>query len=179
MAGNPEPSDQGRPVIRLADSPADYEAFGRVCRDYVGWSRERYKDMPWFVEEVFGYQALDDELKVLALKYGPPNGRVMIAVVEGQVVAGGAYRTLSPGVCELKRLFVTDGARGLSLGRRLSDALMASARDDGFDLIRLDTGDRLAEAIAMYGSMGFRQIPPYQQYPERLMPHLVFMERNL
>ncbi|MDZ4321962.1 MAG: hypothetical protein U1A07_24550, partial [Phenylobacterium sp.] len=58
--------------IRLADSGADYEGFGGVCRLYVDWCRERYRDMPWFVEEVFGYQSLDDELKVLALKYGQP-----------------------------------------------------------------------------------------------------------
>ncbi|NBB14484.1 GNAT family N-acetyltransferase [Caulobacter sp. SLTY] len=166
-------------TIRLAESGADYEGFGAVCRLYVDWCRERYADMPWFVEEVFGYQALDEELKVLAVKYGPPNGRTMVVEMDGRIVAGGALRRLSDGVCELKRLYVGDAARGLGLGRKLSEALIALARQEGYGLMRLDTGDRLVEAISMYESMGFSHIAPYQEYPERLMPHLVSMEMAL
>ena len=166
-------------TLRLAATPADYDGFGQVCRQYVDWSRQRYGDMPWFVEEVFGYQSLDAELEVLAEKCGPPNGRTMIVDKDGRIVAGGAYRRLSDGVCELKRLYVTDAARGLGLGRSLSEALIASARQDGFGLMRLDTGDRLTEAIGMYRSMGFEPVAHYQEYPERLMPYLVFMERPL
>jgi GNAT superfamily N-acetyltransferase len=115
-------------TIRLAESSEDYEAFGRVCRQYVDWCRDRYGDMPWFVEEVFGYQSLDEELKVLAIKYGPPNGRTMVVSLGDQIVAGGAYRRKSDTVCELKRLYVTDSARGLGLGRKLSNALIALAQ---------------------------------------------------
>lgn len=167
------------PLIRQADDTADYEGFGGVCRLYVDWCRERYGDMPWFVEEVFGYQALEDELKVLAEKYGPPNGRTMVVQLDGKIVAGGAYRRLSADVCELKRLYVTDDARGLGVGRKLSNALISLAQHDGHGLMQLDTGDRLVEAISMYESMGFTHIAPYQTYPERLMPHLVFMEKRL
>lgn len=167
------------PQIRLAEGAADYAAFAEVCRAYLDWCRARYREMPWFVEEVFGHQAFDAELEVLAAKYGPPAGRTMIAVADGRVVAGGAYHAMEDGVCELKRLYVTDGARGLGLGRKLSEALVASARADGFRLIRLDTAHLLVEAIAMYESMGFQRIAPYRDYPDRLMPYLVFMERPL
>ena len=166
-------------AIRLAETPEDFEAFGQVCRQYVDWCRERYGDMPWFVEEVFGYQSLDEELKVLAVKYGPPDGRTMVVSLGDQIVAGGAYRRLSDTVCELKRLYVTDSARGLGLGRKLSSALIARSREDGYEVMRLDTGNRLEEAISMYASMGFSHIRPYQDYPERLMPYLVFMEKPL
>lgn len=165
--------------IRPAESGADYEGFGEVCRLYVDWCRERYGDMPWFVDEVFGHQALDDELKALAVKYGPPNGRMMVVEIGGQIVAGGAYRRLSADVCELKRLYVTDTARGLGIGRKLSNVLVSLAQQDGYGLMRLDTGDRFVEAISMYESMGFNHVAPYQEYPARLMPHLVFMEKPL
>lgn len=167
------------PVIRFAETAADYDAFGEVCRAYVDWCRERYRDMPWFVEEVFGHQSFDEELKALAAKYGPPAGRTLIAVADGKVVAGGAHHAMSDGICELKRLYVTDAARGLGLGRKLSNALIASARADGFNLIRLDTAHLLTEAIAMYDSMGFSRIAPYRDYPAHLAPYLVFMERPL
>jgi GNAT superfamily N-acetyltransferase len=167
------------PVIEEARSAADFAGFGEVCRSYVGWCRARYREMPWFVEQVFGYQALDEELKILAAKYGRPNGRTMIARIDGEIVAGGAYKTLSGDVCELKRLFVGENARGLGLGRRLLDALIAAACADGFTAMRLDTGHLMHEAIAMYKAAGFEAIAPYLTYPERLMPYLIFMERRL
>jgi GNAT superfamily N-acetyltransferase len=167
------------PVIEEARSAADFAGFGEVCRFYVDWCRTRYRDMPWFVEEVFGYQALDEELKILAAKYGPPNGRTMIARIDGQIVAGGAYKTLSGDICELKRLFVGENARGLGLGRKLLDALIASAKAEGFTAMRLDTGNLMKEAIAMYQAAGFEPIAPYLTYPDRLMPYLIFMEKRL
>jgi GNAT superfamily N-acetyltransferase len=166
-------------AIDEARSPADFAGFGHVCRAYVDWCRARYREMPWFVEEVFGYQSLDEELKILAVKYGPPNGRTMIARIDGEIVAGGAYKRLSADVCELKRLFVGEGARGLGLGRTLLEALIASAKAEGFAAMRLDTGNLMQEAIAMYKAAGFEAIAPYLTYPERLMPYLIFMEKKL
>ena len=166
-------------MIRLAETPEDYAGFSEVCRDYVGWCRRRYADLPWFIDEVFGYQDLEAELKVLAASYGPPRGRTLIATLEDRVVAGGAYRRTGDGVCELKRLYVTDAARGHGLGRQLTEALAASARADGFQRMQLDTGDRMTEALALYDRLGFQRIAPYHLYPERLMPYLVFMDRRL
>lgn len=166
-------------ILMTATSPADFGAFGGLCRDYVEWCRERYRDMPWFVEEVFGYQALEVELEGLAQKYGPPAGRTMLVRGDDGVVAGGAYRRLSDTVCELKRLYVANGAKGSGLGRKLSIALISAAKSDGYITMQLDTGNRLTEAVSMYESMGFNHIKPYQEYPERLMPHLVFMEKAL
>lgn len=171
--------ENGDVTIRLAESAANYAAFGRLCRSYLDWSRDRYRDMPWFVEEVFGYQSLDAELQILPEKYGPPKGRTMVAVLDGEIVGAGAWRRLSDTTCELKRLYVADGAKGHGLGRRLTETLMASARAEGFTLMQLDTGHLLKEAIALYETMGFRHIPPYQTYPDRLMPYLVFMEKAL
>jgi len=173
------PSTVAAPVIRFAIEPADFDAFGGVCRVYVEWCRRRYEDMPWFVEEVFGHQSLDEELRNLGLQYGPPAGRTIIAITDKSVVGGGAWRKHSETACELKRLYVTEVARGLGLGRRLCEALIDSASAEGFETMQLDTADRLTEAIAMYASMGFAPIAPYRDYPERLMLHLIFMAKTL
>lgn len=136
--------------------------------------------MPWFVEAVFGHQSLDEELAALSSSYAPPMGRLILAAdADGAIVAGGAWRRLSETVCEMKRLFVSNRARGLGLGRRLAEALVGSAREAGFAAMRLDTADRLTEAIAMYESMGFERMAPYRDYPVRLMAHLIFMETAL
>ena len=79
----------------------------------------------------------------------------------------------------MKRLFVPDRFRGKGHGRKLCEALIRSAKDEKFKLMRLDTGNLLTEAIALYESFGFRRCAPYNDYPEKLMPYIVFMEKPL
>jgi len=166
-------------TIRPAGTADDYGAFGELCRAYVDWCRERYAAVPWFVEAVFGHQSFDDEQRELPIKYGPPKGRVLLAELDGAVVACGAYHRLEAGVCEIKRLFVSEAARGHGLGRKLAEALMDAARAEGYTIARLDTAALLHEAIALYHGLGFKDRSPYLDYPERFAPHIIFMEREL
>ena len=64
------------------------------------------------------------------------------------MIGAGAYRDLGGGICEMKRLYVGEKFHGHGTGRALCEALIATARDDGFKLMRLDTGNLLKEAIA-------------------------------
>ena len=165
--------------ISAATTASDYEAFGGLVREYVDWCRERYQEHPWIVEEVFGHQSLDHELQSLAETYGPPRGKTLLAWRDGKACGGGAYRRLDDGTVEMKRLFISTRFQGKGTGRRLCDALIESVRAEGCSLIRLDTGNLFTEAIAMYKSIGFRNCPPHRHYPERLLPHLVFLELPL
>ena len=61
----------------------------------------------------------------------------------------------------------------------LADALINAARTDGYRLMRLDTGSLMTEAIDMYRKLGFRDCAPHCDYPETLLPYLVFMELPL
>jgi GNAT superfamily N-acetyltransferase len=163
-------------AVYVASNAGDYEAFAELVSGYVAWCRSRYADLEWVMEQIFGHQSLDGELAVLPMTYGPPIGKTLLARSGGQIGGCGAFRKLSDGSCEMKRLFVPDQFRGRGLGRRLCEALISSARDDGYELMKLDTGNRLTEAISMYQSMGFMACAPYQQYPSHLMPYIVFME---
>ena len=166
-------------IIRPAVSPGDWVAYAELCRAYVDWCRARYAHDSWFVNEVFGYQSIDEELRDLSIKYGPPKGKTLLIEKDGRIVGGGAWRRTSGSVCEMKRLYVTSSVGGQGLGRRLTTALIEAARAEGFARIQLDTGNLLNEAIAMYESLGFRHVAPYNVYPEKLMPYLVWMERDL
>jgi GNAT superfamily N-acetyltransferase len=165
--------------IFAATTAEDYAAFAGLVREYVAWTRARLADDAWFIDAVFGHQSLESEMKALPTTYGPPHGKVLLAAFGGEVHGGGAYRKLSGGICEMKRLFVLDRFRGQGTGRRLCKAIIASARNEGYRLMRLDTSRRLTEAIAMYRSFGFRECPPYRDYPENLMPYLLFLELPL
>lgn len=166
-------------LIRPAASAADYVAFAELCRAYVDWCRARYAHDTWFVNEVFGYQSIDEELQDLSVKYGPPKGKTLLIEKDGEIVGVGAWRGTTDRVCEMKRLYIATTAAGQGLGRRLTTALIEAARIEGFTRMQLDTGNLLKEAIAMYESLGFRHIAPYNSYPERLMPYLVWMELDL
>jgi ribosomal protein S18 acetylase RimI-like enzyme len=161
--------------IRLASSDADYAAFGVLVREYADWCRARFAQEAWMIELAFSHQSLDRELETLAAKYGPPGGKVFLARRDGEVVGCGAYRRHTD-FCEMKRLFVPDRFRGLGIGRKLSAAIIASAREEHFKVMRLDTAAQMSEAVALYEAMGFRRCAPYIDYPARLMPHMVFME---
>jgi GNAT superfamily N-acetyltransferase len=162
-----------------ATTAEHYQAFAGLVAQYLAWSRARYLDDVWFVEQVFGHQSLDSELQELPARYGPPNGRALLVSVDGEIAGAGAYRRLSETICEMKRLFVSDRFKGRGLGRKLCEALITSARAEQFTLMRLDTGNRLVEAIAMYKAVGFTPCAPYHEYPEALRPYLIFMELSL
>lgn len=166
-------------LIYTATTVDDYAAFATLVTEYVAWCRKRYAADVWFVETVFGYQSLDAELLTLAREYGPPNGKTLLANRDVQVVGAGAYRKLADDTCEMKRLYVGERFHGHGTGRKLCEALIESARADGFKVMQLDTSTLMTEAIAMYRSLGFRECARYREYPADLMPYLIFMELPL
>ena len=166
-------------VISPATTDADYDAFGTLIREYWEWLHERYADDPGLIQAVGSHQGLADELTALSTTYGPPAGWTLLARRGGEVTGAVAYRDMGDGGCEMKRLFVPDRHQGAGLGRRLCEALLSLATADGYRVMRLDTGKRNTEAIAMYESIGFRTVPPFHDYPADLMAYLIFMERPL
>jgi ribosomal protein S18 acetylase RimI-like enzyme len=165
--------------VIVAASDEDYEAFGALVREYWAWLQARYADLPGFIDSIAHHQALEDELSTLQETYGPPAGRVLLALRQGTTVGGIAYHDMGDGTCEMKRLFVPERFQGRGTGRLLCNALLLAATVDGFRLMRLDTGRQNDEAIRMYESLGFYECAPYREYPADLKSNLRFMERPL
>jgi putative acetyltransferase len=86
----------------------------------------------------------------------------------GRAVACIAYRFLAEdggGQCEMKRLYVRPAARGLRLGEALSKLVCDEARAAGYKLMKLDTLERLPDAVRLYARLGFRRTAAYCQNP--------------
>jgi putative acetyltransferase len=108
------------------------------------------------------FQGFDAELAALPGAYGPPRGILLLAPGRGCV----ALRPLDESTAEMKRLYVRPAARGSGVGRALARAVVSQARELGFSRVVLDTiAERMEQAVALYRSMGFREIPPYSAAP--------------
>lgn len=100
-----------------------------------------------------------------AEELAPPGGCMIIARFFGEPVGCGAIRTLEPGVGEIKRMWISSEARGSGVGRRLLAELERTAGARELHTIRLDTNGSLAEAIHLYRTSGYREIPAYNANP--------------
>lgn len=97
----------------------------------------------------------------------PPPQDLLVAVVayNGDAPVGcGALREAEPGVGEIKRMFVLPEARGQGAARRMLDALEAQGRLMGYSAIRLGSGLRQPEALALYESCGYCRMPLFGDY---------------
>jgi GNAT superfamily N-acetyltransferase len=124
------------------------------------------------------FQGFSEELASMPGKYAPPTGELLLARSgDGAAIGCVAMRpTQAPGLCEMKRLYVSPAARGLGLGKSLAEAIIASASRAGYREICLDTLPTMAEALSLYERLGFARIAPYYDTP---IVGTVFMARTL
>lgn len=123
------------------------------------------------------FQKFEDELAHLQSMYARPKGVLLLAKQDdGQTLGCVAVRPLEPSIAELKRMFVTEQARGSGTGRKLLQKALAISKDLGYNFIRLDTLSNMLPAIHLYREAGFYEIPAYCHNP---FDNAMFFEKKL
>jgi DNA-binding MarR family transcriptional regulator/GNAT superfamily N-acetyltransferase len=95
----------------------------------------------------------------------PPAGLFLVAYLNGEPVGCGAVKHHAGAPSEIKRMWVAESARGLGIARRLLSDLEADAIKRGATTTRLETNKHLVEAIAMYRSAGYVEVPAFNDEP--------------
>ncbi len=135
-----------------------------------------FREYQQFLDVDLCFQGFEQELATLPGKYASPQGTILLAEHNGKTAGCVAVRSLKNDICEMKRLYVKDEFRGLSVGRKLTEAIIQKAKQLGYKKMQLDTLQRLDRAVDLYAKLGFKKISPYYANP---LDEVVYWELEL
>jgi DNA-binding MarR family transcriptional regulator/GNAT superfamily N-acetyltransferase len=95
----------------------------------------------------------------------PPAGEFFVVYLHGQAVGCGAVKHHANAPAEIKRMWIAPSVRGLGVGRRLLERLEECARAGGARVAHIETGAVLGEAISLYRSTGWAEVPAFNEEP--------------
>lgn len=152
-----------------------------------------FKEYADELNENLCFQSFDEELVNPLHKYGRPNGSLFVAMYDTEMVGCVALTDITAKptshqatnevmkddgkkVCEMKRLYVKPTFRKHKIGDALVEKIITEARALEFDIMKLDTLEKLQPAIQLYLKHGFVMANAYYQNP---LPNVVYMQLNL
>jgi DNA-binding MarR family transcriptional regulator/GNAT superfamily N-acetyltransferase len=95
----------------------------------------------------------------------PPAGLFLVATLRDEPIGSGALKFHQKEPAEIKRMWVAESARGLGVGRRILGELEKHAAQHGARAVRLETNRTLVEAISLYRSAGYLEVPAFNDEP--------------
>ncbi|MBS0189352.1 MAG: GNAT family N-acetyltransferase [Planctomycetes bacterium] len=160
-----------------ASTASEVEAARSLFREYAA-------SIAHLCAESFAQQNLEAELRDLPGKYAAPRGCILLALDQSTPVGCVALRPIDRAahdsrderVCEMKRLYARPETRGRGVGRLLCDELIRFAKQGGYTLMKLDTEPDLEAACRLYRTLGFVEIPRYNDDPK---PETLYMGLRL
>lgn len=152
------------PAIHLRPfKPGDESAFRSLNEAWIA---------KYFVIEAADRVVLEDPVKNI-LELG---GHIFMALVDERPIGCCALLPMQPGEFELAKMTVLESERGLGIGRTILEYAITQAKKLGGERLYLETNRKLANAIHLYESVGFRHVSPEQVIPSPYARANVFME---
>jgi GNAT superfamily N-acetyltransferase len=162
MSTSPEPLRDGS-IASLRPLPYDHP----VAHDLVEQVQEEY------VQRYGGR----DAAVVDPAEFLPPLGIFLVAEIDGEPAGCGAWRVVSPGVAEIKRVYVVPRFRRRGLAQIIVRALEEGVAGAGHGSVVLNTGREQPEALALYADLGYSPVEGYGIYA--CSPGAVFLGKDL
>ncbi|MFI5710239.1 GNAT family N-acetyltransferase [Kribbella sp. NPDC051620] len=93
-----------------------------------------------------------------------PDIEFILLTLDDTPVGCVGLQPISPGLGEIKRMYVEPSSRGWGLSRLLLAEIESHARTRALTTLRLETGTKQLEAIALYTHHGYTETPPYPPF---------------
>jgi putative acetyltransferase len=138
------------PAVTIAAEPAEQPEVHALLRQSDAYFAELY---PAASNHLIDAAALSE-----------PNARFVVARRGGAAIGCGALVLGVDGEAELKRIFVAPEARGRGIGSSILEALEAAGKAEGVRIIRLETGVRQPESLALYRRHRYTERGPFGAY---------------
>ena len=107
----------------------------------------------------------EDDLRDVEASYGPPDGKLLVAFFEGQVVGVGGICRVSETECELRRLGVLADFRRKGIATTLVGMLFDFVRERGYRRVLLEREPHMDPQLRRYTRFGFEPVPPGDKLP--------------
>jgi len=104
-----------------------------------------------------------DNSPVDPAEFASPKGLFLVGYLDGAAVVCGGWRSHGD-VAEVKRMYVRANARRHGVARAMLAELERTALAAGHQRMILETGPVQPEAVALYRSAGYADIPPFGYY---------------
>ncbi|MGI8665302.1 MAG: GNAT family N-acetyltransferase [Jatrophihabitans sp.] len=127
-----------------------------------------------------------DEAPIEPDQFSRQQGLFAVGYLGARPVVMGGWRLHQPDhpqtgwaspAAELKRMYVDTEQRGRGFARSMLGYLERSAHQHGVRWLLLETGSKQPEAIALYRSTGYVQVPPFGHYAD--MEHSLHLGKEL
>ncbi|MBC8748028.1 GNAT family N-acetyltransferase [Paraburkholderia podalyriae] len=142
------------PIVREAVFPADTHNLVALIREYVRW-----------LDMDLSYRGFDAEMDAFEQVYTLPSGMFFVADAGGELAGCAGLLRHTAGTAEIKRLYVREAFRGMSLGEALIASVIRKAKTLGFSTLVLDSVPQTRFAQRIYERSGFVEIAPYYENP--------------
>lgn len=109
-----------------------------------------------------GFSIMDPEVDQMYEAYQGEDSAFFVVDGPGGIVGCAGIAPLAGGdhgICELKKMYFLDEARGHGLGRRMLELCIEKARELGFRQMYLETVGRMEAANQLYRKLGFELLP--------------------
>jgi GNAT superfamily N-acetyltransferase len=139
--------DELRFVAVSHDDPLAAPLLAELAVEYASrYGGTEQRVMKWLLEE---YPAED---------FAPPDGALLIGLLDGLPVTGGAFRRFDATRAELKRIWTARTHRQRGYAKAVLAELEREIAARGYRRVYLTTGDRQPEAEALYRSSGYTRL---------------------
>jgi putative acetyltransferase len=117
--------------------------------------------MPQFGASGAGFAINDPEVDHMSRAYSAPRHAYFVVEKDGKLVGGGGVGHLAgaaPEICELRKMYFLEEARGHGVGEKLLRQCLVGAKELGYATMYLETLNTMTAAQKLYEKLGFKKI---------------------